>query len=405
MHSAVLLDDSDTPVGPSVLWLDRRASAETEELQRRLGLPPYKLNSSYTLPKLYWLSKNRPQQLEGVRTILWPKDYLRMRLTGVKVTDYTEGIGSALLDWETKSWIPERIESCGLSADVLPEIRPQEEMYRLTPEVAEELGFSGECTVLVGSGDIAALLGSAPHRKGRLVYSMGSSSMYFTEIREGLDEAKGLYSLDLGGYRLFGGVSSTTGASLSWAFEELWGGKEVIAFEEMVERVLEQEPEDEALLFFPFLAGERSPFWSDNISGSFEGLKLHHGKRHLTRAVMEGVAFSLRYVLDLMESVGVRIDQVALSGGGARTKGWPEMIAAATGKEVVIYNAEETVTTVLYAIMASQLQGASFRETLSSLFAEPRPAEADGEEAERLERLYRRYRRFLEAKAQIYEEE
>ncbi len=403
MHSAVLLDEDDEVIAPSILWLDRRASAETEELQRRFDLKPYKLNSSYTLPKLYWLSKHRPELLQKVRTILWPKDYLRMRLTGEKVTDFTEGIGAAMIDWDTGQWLSERIEVCGLTAGVLPEIRPQEDVCELKREVAEELGLSPHCSVLIGMGDIASLLGGAPHKKGRLVYSMGSSSMYFTEIGEGLDEAKGLYSLELNGYRLFGGVSSTTGASLNWAYETLWGGESVINFHDMVKDVLKPDTRDESLLFFPFLAGERSPFWSDKVSGSFEGLKLHHTKRHLTRAVMEGVACSIRYVIDLMESVGVEIEEIALSGGGAKTKGWPEIIAAATDKSVVIYNAEETVTTVLYAIMAASLQGSTFRQILSSLFAEPRAVETSDAERSRLEEVYRRYVRFLEAKVREYE--
>jgi sugar (pentulose or hexulose) kinase len=152
----------------------------------------------------------------------------------------------------------------------------------------------------------------------------------------------------------------------------------------MVEEVMKADAQDESLLFFPFLAGERSPFWSDKISGSFEGLKLHHDKYHLTRAVMEGVAFSIRYILDLMEELNV------------------EIIAAATGKKVVIYNAEETVTTVLYAIMASALRGESFRETLAALFTEPKAVRAD-DGGERYRRLYRNYRRFLGAKIQTYE--
>jgi xylulokinase len=402
MHSAVLLGEDDEAVAPSILWLDRRASEETEELQERFGLKPYKLNSSYTLPKLYWLSRYNPEVLQEVRTMLWPKDYLRFMLTGVKVTDYTEGIGSSLIDWEKREWLPERIEACGMTTAVLPEIRPQEEMYGLRPEVAEELGLPASCKVLVGCGDIAALLGGAPHRPGRLVYSMGSSSMYFTEAQNSPEEGNGLYTLRLAGYRLFGGVTSTAGASLNWAFEKLWGGEDVINFHQMVEEVMKADAQDESLLFFPFLAGERSPFWSDKISGSFEGLKLHHDKYHLTRAVMEGVAFSIRYILDLMEELNVEVEEIALCGGGAKTSGWPEIIAAATGKKVVIYNAEETVTTVLYAIMASALRGESFRETLAALFTEPKAVRAD-DGGERYRRLYRNYRRFLGAKIQTYE--
>lgn len=398
MHTAVLLDKDNAVLAPSILWLDRRAGKETEELQKRFGLEPYKLNSSYTLPKLYWQSKHQPELLERTRTILWPKDYLRFKLTGEKVTDYTEGIGSALIDWETKEWVPERIEVCGLPLEVLPEIRNQEDLFPLKKDIAEQLGFSPDCKVLTGLGDIAALLGGAPHEKGRLVYSMGSSSMFFTEVDSCPDKHTGLYCLELVGYTLYGGVSSTTGASLTWAHEQLWGGAKGIEFDEMIKQALCVEMEQEPVIFFPFLAGERSPFWSDTISGSFEGLKLHHTKAHLTKAVMEGVAFSIRYVLELMNGTGVKIDNLALSGGGAKTEGWPEIIADITGKNVNIFAAGETVTTVLYAILASVLVHGSFKNILRKVFPEPKTVRPDPVRQETYEKNYRRYLRFLEAK-------
>jgi xylulokinase len=401
MHSAVLLDAGGQILGPSILWLDRRASVETVELQQHFKLPPYKLNSSYTLPKLYWQSRHQPQLLARTATILWPKDYLRYRLTGVRATDYTEGIGAALLNWESREWAPERIRFCGMNPEVLPEILPQETTFTLHTDVAKALGFSGDCLVLNGCGDIAALLGGAPYRPGRLVYSLGSSSMYFADVPESKSEAEGLYSLDIAGYRLFGGVSSTTGASLKWAHDTLWGGEDGAPFESMISQVLAEPVKNDHLLFFPFLAGERSPFWSDTITGGFEGLKLHHTRIQLTRAVMEGTAFSLRYILDLMERANVSITEIALAGGGARTKGWPEMIAAVTGKPVLVYNAEETVTTVLYAMMAGVLKGQAFRTVLDSLFADPRQIVDDGNDRLRYRSLYDRYTRYLAMKTAI----
>ena len=398
MHSAVLLGNDDSVLAPSILWLDRRAGKETEELQKQFGLPPYKLNSSYTFPKLYWQAKHQPELLAKTATILWPKDYLRFQLTGEKATDYTEGFGSALIDWETKEWLPERIEMCGLSVDVLPEIRKQEDVFPIKKDIAERLGFSPECKVLTGLGDIAALLGGAPHKKGRLAYSMGSSSMYFTEVDCKPNENSGLYYLELVGYKLFGGVSSTTGASLTWVHEQLWGGAQGINFDDMIKEAMGIEMEEDPVIFYPFLAGERSPFWSDTISGCFEGLKLHHSKAHLTRAVMEGVAFSIRYIMDLMSGAGVEVHELALSGGGAKTEGWPEIIADVTGKEVKIFTTGETVTTVLYAVLASVLLDGSFRNILKMVFSEPETVLPDNARQEAYGRNYRRYLRFLEAK-------
>lgn len=403
MHTAVLLGKEDEVIAPSILWLDRRAAAETEELQKKFKLKPYVLNSSYTLPKLYWQSKHQPDVIKRVKTILWPKDYLRFLLTGEKATDFTEGIGSSLINWDTKQWVPERIGVCGLTPAVLPEIKNQEDLVPIKKDIADGLGFSKDCPVLVGLGDIASLLGGAPYIKGRLVYSMGSSSMYFTEVDFDTDDGSGLYSLEIGGYKLFGGVSSTTGASLKWAHEQLWGGTSVIDFEEMIDRALKVGIQEDPVLFFPFLAGERSPFWTDKLNGSFEGLKLHHNRDHLTRGVMEGVAFSIQYILDLMAGTGVEIQELALSGGGAGTKGWPQLIADVTGKRVKIYNTEETVSTVLFAIAASVLSETSFREILAGAFSEPKEILPETSAHEMYRHTYVKYKRFLASKIQTYE--
>ncbi len=401
MHTAVLLDEHDEVIAPSILWFDRRAGAETRELQETFNVPPYVLNSSYTLPKLCWMAKHAPEVMRKVKTILWPKDYIRYLMTDKKATDYTEGIGSALIDWEAGTWIPQRIEACGLSMDVLPPLRSQEETYPITAEAANQLGLADRCKVLTGCGDIAALLGGAPHKPGRLVYSLGSSSMYFTETDSDIREKDGLYTLSFGGHKLFGGVSSTTGAALNWAYEMLWGGESTIPFRDAVEKSLTARTAADSVVFLPFLAGERSPFWSDSMTGCFDGLKLHHDKRHLTKSIMEGVACSIRYILDLMEGAQTPIDEIALSGGGAKTPGWPEIIASVTGKRVLVYAAEETVTAVLYALTASVLQGRPFKEILHGLFREPTECLPDTHMVEIYDVLYARYRGLVSGKTEV----
>jgi len=368
-------------------------------------LPPYQLNSTYTLPKLLWLRRHAPEVLEATRTILWPKDYLRYRMTGAPCTDLTEAGGAALLDWEKRTWALDRLKLVGLGSEVLPEVRPADaDGGSLLPVVAKMTGLPADVRVAVGMGDVAALFGGAPPQPGRPVCSLGSSSMVFAPLRAGQevhDPAGRLYVYPFGPYPMLGGVSSTTGAALVWAFEKLCQGpaREVV-FEACVEEALSVAPGAEGLCFIPYLAGERSPYWSDEIRGGFYGLQLGHDHRHMTRAVMEGVAFSLRHLLDIYRELGVELNDVALAAGGTLTPGWPQLIADACAVPVLVYAGEETVTRVIYALCQSLL-GRNFEESLMSTFEEPAAYYSHSEHAGVYEESYHRYRCFSECAWQM----
>ena len=399
MHTAVLLDGDGRVIPPTILWLDRRAARETEELSEQLGLPPYQINSTYTLPKLLWLHRHRPEVMAKVCKILWPKDYLRFRLTGEMYTDLTEPGGAVLLDWERRCWAVERLGLVGLDADVLPPIRPADgDGGSISPDVAQSLGLSQNVITVVGMGDVAALYGGAPPKPGRVVCSLGSSSMVFAPLAEDQhvdDPADRLYVYPLGPYPLLGGVSSTTGASLVWVYERLCHGQgQDKSFEDYVAEALKIEPGAGGLCFIPYLAGERSPYWSDEIRGGFYGLQLTHDYRHFVRAVMEGVAYSLRHLLDIYVELGVPVEEVALAAGGTTTQGWPQIIADVCQRDVLIYAGQETVTRVLYALCQAHLGRARFEESLLSTFEEPEVIRCRRELEAVYEDGYRRCRAF-----------
>jgi xylulokinase len=397
MHTVVLLDAAGRVLPPTILWLDRRADQETAELQARLRLPPYQLNSTYSLPKLVWLYRHRPDVIRQARHILWPKDYLRYRLTGELCTDRTEAGGAALLDWETGDWALERLALAGLQPEVLPAIRPAAGAGgRIRPDVAQELRLSPEIRVVVGMGDVAALFGGAPARPGRVVCSLGSSSMVFAPLPAGQtvrDPAQRLYVYPLGPYPMLGGVSSTTGASVVWAYEKIIGGPaRNLSFEQCVAAAMEIEAGSGGLCFIPYLAGERSPYWSDALRGGFYGLQLSHDDRYLLRAVLEGVAYSLLHLLDIYAELGMNIDEVALAAGGALTAGWPQMIADVCRRPVRVYAGQETVTRVLYALCQQHLGAGDFESSLLQTFAEPTTYTPAVERAEVYAAGYARYR-------------
>jgi len=370
MHTAVLLDAAGAVIPPTILWLDRRAVAETAELQQRLGMAPYHLNSTYTLPKLLWLARRQPEVLPQCATLLWPKDYLRFRLTGIRGTDVTEAGGAALLDWETLTWATDRLASCGIDPALLPPLlHAQDDAGTVLAPLAARYGFAPDVKVLVGAGDVLALVTGAPPQSGRVTCSMGSSSMVFAPLATGQTVAgagQRLYIYPLLPYPLLGGVSSTTGAALHWAWQALY--EDQTPFDVALQQALATPAGAEGVFFLPFLSGERTPFWNDALRGAFSGLTLTHRRGHLLRAVLEGVAFSLRYLLDEFARLNVAIDAIALAGGGAAIIGLPQLVADVCARPVAVYAGEETVTRALYAYACQALDSEDFASALGRTF-------------------------------------
>lgn len=399
MHTGVLLDEQGQVLQPTILWLDRRAAVETAELEARLQLPPYQLNSTYTLPRLLWLHRHQPEIIKKVRTLLWPKDYLRYRLTGRPGTEMTEAGGAALMDWQNKSWATDRLALVGLDASVLPPTHKADDIVGPPiAELANRLGLNPEARVVVGIGDVAALIGGAPPKPGRVVCSLGSSSMIFMALAEDQypqDPHHRLYTYPLGPYRLLGGVSSTTGAALVWAYNQI-AQTEVQnnSFETVMRAAAQLEPGADGLCFIPYLAGERTPYWLDDIKGGFYGLQLSHTRQHLIRAVMESIAYSLRHLLDIYDELGTPVTELVLAGGGAKTPGLAQIIADVCQHDVAIYTEAETVTRVLYALCRSALNQADFNETLVNTFPTPAGLPYQRNLAAVYDRNYEGYRRF-----------
>jgi xylulokinase len=405
MHTPVLLDEAGEVLAPTILWLDRRAVAETAELKERLGLPPQQLNSTYTLPKLLWLSRHRPDVVARTRTLLWPKDYLRYRLTGQPLSDVTEAGGAALLDWEQGVWATDRLALTGFAPSVLPPLRsPNADAGALLPIVADALGLSPTARVIVGAGDVIALLGNAPTQPGRFSCSLGNSCMVSIPLAEGQtihDPRWRLYVYPLLPVRLLNGVLSTSGAALTWAWRALYGKEAPL--ETVLDAANAAPPGGEGLFFLPFLAGERSPYWNDALRGGFYGLSLAHDRAQMVRAVLEGVGYSLRHLVEIAEELGVPVHEIALAGGGAAVRGWPQIIADVCQRPVLIYSQQEAVTRPLYAYCATTLDPTiSFEQALLRTFdTSPNICTPNPELATVYESIYRAYRSLAHFVSQV----
>ena len=397
MHTAVLLDKAGRVLPPTILWLDRRAAAESAELQARLNLPPDQFNSTYTLPKLLWLARRRPEIPAQTRALLWPKDYLRYRLTGQRLTDVTDAAGAGLLNWDTRTWALDRLALTGLSAAVLPALRqPGDDAGALNPSAAAELGVSPQAKVIVGAGDVIALLGGAPPKVGRFSASLGSSGMISSLIPASLtvdDPQRRLYVYPFLPYRLLNGVLSGSGASLDWARRAFYDDQAPLSAKEAAEIASRVAPGAEGLFFLPFLNGERSPYWNDSLRGAFYGLSFRHNRAYMLRAVMEGVAYSLRHLMEIAAELGAPAQEIALSGGAANSPFWAQLIADVCQRPLLIFGEQESVTRPLYAYCAAALNSDdSFDAALRRTFNRPRRLEPRLQLAKIYAAGYRRYR-------------
>ena len=405
MHTAVLLDENGSPLDPTILWLDRRATAESAELVRDLSLPRFQLNAAYTLPKLLWLSRHHPEVLQRTRWILWPKDYLRYRLTGRVMTDVTEAAGAALLNWDSRRWETDRLRDVGLDPSVLPPLASAgSDGGPLRPEIAAELRVAPSARVIVGSGDVIALLGTAPPREGRLACSLGSSNMLSITLPVGhqiCDPQHRLYVYPFLPRPVLNGVQTTGGAALTWAWRALYG--EGTSLQTVLDAALAVAPGADGLLFLPFLAGERAPYWNEHLRGGFYGLTPAHGRPHMVRAVLEGVAFSVLRLLEISEELGVAVDQLALAGGGATVSGWPQIFANICDRPVSVYAGEEAATRPIYALCAAALDATrEFQDALAGTFEAPlQTCLPEPRAAARYASLYRFYRQISDFVASL----
>ena len=319
-------------------------------------------------------------------------------------TDITEAAGAALLDWGRNDWATERLAAAGLDPSILPPIRPAtDNAGPLLPEVALKLGLSTTAKVVIGAGDIIALLAGAPPQAGRMTCCLGSSAMIAVPLANGQtfhDPQQRLYYNEVPPYRLINGVLSTSGASLTWAWHTLYGSETDLG--DVLEQAESVMPGADGLLFLPFLAGERSPYWSDTLRGGYYGLSLTHGRSHMVRAVLEGVAYCLRHVIDICEELGVPIKELALSGGGAAAQGWPQIIADICQRPVSIFVTQETVTRPLYAYCTHALDSAiSVEEALQNTFVEEPQVTAPRQELMAVyEPLYQSFRMLADFAAQ-----
>lgn len=349
MHGATFLDAAGQVVRPAPLWNDQRTAEACTEIEaaiprktliQRTGNPAV---TGFQLPKLVWLRRAEPENFARVAHMLLPKDYLGFRMTGQLATEPSDASGIGALNLASQNWDLEVIGALGLKADLFPQVIPSHGVVgRLSGEWARSTGLPEGLPVVAGAGDNAGAaigLGLSSARPGLGSASLGTSGVIFLPLAQPTPDPEGrihLFCHADGGYH-FLGVTLAAAGSLQWFRDKLAPG---VPFEELMQEAAAVPAGSEGLVFMPYLAGERSPHLDPALRGAWLGLSLAHGRGHLTRSILEGVALSLRDVLEVMAPLAP-VEQLLAIGGGARSQLWLDIVGAALQKPLARTAIEE----------------------------------------------------------------
>ncbi len=345
MHGMVTLDEQDNVIRPAILWNDQRTVAECDYLNNQLGTKFMIENTGnialtgYTAPKVLWMKNNEPELFSKVSKVMLPKDYLAYKLSGVFATDYSDASGTLYLDVKNKRWSTPMLEVLGLDESNVPKLYNSfDKVGMLVTEIKQYLGIDYDIDIVIGGGDQAVgSVGTGTVQSGDVNISLGTSGVVFAATDDYKEDERGtLHSFcDATGKFHKMGVALNSGGSMNWWTSNVLHSKE---FDTMEAEMNQLDP-NEKLYFLPYLIGERSPINDSDIRGSFLGLSLHHSDAHLTRAIVEGVSFSIRQIYDGMMLSGD--PQFKITGGGANNKLWVQIIADVLNKPINLINASE----------------------------------------------------------------
>ena len=342
MHGAVLLDRNDTVLRPAILWNDGRSHAECRTLEHRVsdlahiaGVPAM---PGFTAPKLLWVAGHEPKLFSRIDAVLLPKDYVRFRLTGERITDRSDAAGTLWLDQARRGWSAEILQATGLSAAQMPRlVEGSEAAGAARSDIARDWGLPHNVVVAGGAGDAAAgAIGIGAVSDGDAFVSLGTSGQYFvsTAAYRPFPEAFIHAYCHAVPERWFQMAAMLNGAScLAWA-ARLVGAGEIDPLLARVESIYRGAGE---LTFLPYLSGERTPHNDPYARGVFFGLDAEVSTETLIQSVLEGVAYSFAEAQDCLAAAGTRVERIAAIGGGSRSRLWMRILANVLDRPVTLY--------------------------------------------------------------------
>jgi xylulokinase len=353
MHGAVLLDEQGRVVRPALIWCDVRTEKQAQELTSQIGaerLRQLTCNpalTNFTLTKCLWVRENEPENWNRVRSLMLPKDYVRFRLTGERATDVADASGTLLLDVTHRRWSQEMLDFAQMDRALLPALYESPEICgRVSADGAAATGLARGTMVVAGAGDQAAgAIGIGVISPGAVSATIGTSGVVLAATnRPALDPEGRVHTFchGMANRWLMMGVTQAAGLSLRWfrdQFGAIDGHKD--SYEDLTAQAAKIPAGSDGLLWAPYLMGERTPYLDASARGMLVGLTASHTRAHVVRAILEGVAFSLRDTFTIFEQIGVPANSVRLGGGGARSPLWRQIQADVFGRAVEIVAVEE----------------------------------------------------------------
>jgi len=415
MHGLVLLDAEDRVVRPALIWCDQRTEAECREITEKVGarrlieLTANPALTGFTLPKIWWVRKHEPANWARVRSLMLPKDYIRFRLTGERAVDVADASGTLMFDVVHRRWSREMLEISEISESVLPKVFESPVISgRVHEEGARQAGLRAGIPVVAGAGDQAAgAVGMGIVKPGAVSATIGTSGVVFAATSVPVLEPGGrihTFCHAIPGRWHVMGVTQGAGLSLRWFRDQFGAGKDDgrDTYDRLAEEASKVPAGADGLLWAPYLMGERTPHLDPNARGALVGITAQHTRAHVIRAILEGVAFSLRDSLTLFREIGVPIQSIRLSGGGARSALWQQIQADIYGMPVELIEADEGA-----AYGAALLAGVgtgnwdSAESACSEAVRVARVVEPDAQTAEGMNLRYAEYRKLYPSLRQI----
>jgi len=354
MHGAVMLDERGSVVRPALIWCDVRTEKQCRDLTAKIGqerliqLTCNPALANFTLTKLLWVGENEPENWKRVRAVMLPKDYVRFRLTGERATDLADASGTLLLDVAHRRWSPEMLEAAEIDERLLPALHESSDVCgQISSKGAAETGLRVGTPVVAGAGDQAAgATGMGIVAAGTVSATIGTSGVVFAATdRPALDPRGRMHTFchAIPGRWHVMGVTQAAGLSLRWFRDNFAvdssGARE--SYDRLTAEAAKIPAGSDGLLWTPYLMGERTPHLDSSARGALVGLTASHTRAHVVRAILEGVAFSLRDTFTLFQEMDVPVTNIRLGGGGARSPLWRQIQADIYGRAVEIVEADE----------------------------------------------------------------
>lgn len=354
MHGAVLLDANDEVIRPAIIWCDQRTGQQVQQLSDSFGVdrlirltcnPPL---TNFTLTKLLWVRDNEPQNWQRFRRLLLPKDYVRFCLTGERAIDVADASGTLLLDVANRSWSSEVLSHTGIAREVLPALCESPDVCGwVSSEGAEATGLKAGTPVVAGAGDQSAgAVGMGIVQPGAVSATIGTSGVVFAATeRPALDSRGRIHTFchAIPGRWHVMGVTQAAGLSLQWFANQFAKDfqNDPNRYPRLAAEASTVPAGAEGVYWLPYLMGERTPHCDPNARGALLGLSASHTRAHVVRAVLEGVAFSLKDSFSIFEELNLPVERIRLGGGGARSPLWRQIQADVFKHEVEVVEAEE----------------------------------------------------------------